>query len=974
MSESIWISRPLEYKVTKLGITEEIMDHPLKTIDGKYGSKVGTLKNTMTGPSTITSIYKPMKFGTCTDDMSIKNSTLDGTDPLTQFAQEELDSLSQMAASEWENSSNSLAKKKVMNTKEELIEPWSIRRETILNKYTTSEKLSIVTSFLIGGEKIVKIQSNNMVNRVRTRLEQLDDFEDGTVRQMRNLSQQEYVLRIEQLSKELVQAWYSDQRVKALKIAIQCAKLVVDTAAIAFYPSKFVLVTDILDIFGKLVYERLKLKADYHKSESKLSTSLSDNFNPDMIPENAKETCRNWFYKTASIRELVPRLYIEMAIIKSYSFLTLNEFNKALFRITRMIRGVGDPLVAIYARYYLCRVGLALKETSNYEFVRENLYDFFLTYHQLFDQSIKRELDRQNILPDVYLNLYMPALDWILQVISRTASTENVLMDVLSRCKHQNNRALLFNAIFEAFKPSYISGRAIEFIEFITECRDDSGFPQYLLYCSLGQCLIKKTPPKDDCQAIYNNIWEYISSLDDTTKFMNCIEIWIQFIVVNYSIKELNDFLGQIINHIGATRSREHYYVQLQAIINKIVLNIQDLESIFTMENFLPLIDLFHKENIKVEVCKSIIGSYSVYKRPISDSIIINALMFICRIMHDSVTALTVADEKRQIGALISNLIQQVDYGRDFEKQLNFYAETRAIFPNIDSIHIQLVQCVNQQAVSTRKIVSGHHTRRTAAFVRACAAFCYITIPSLTVVQTRLQLYLLSGQVALLNQCLGQADACFKAALSLVPEMPKTIEMDGRLKNSEPYLLSYLSNFLSTLLIVPDSPEHGVLYLLRGLLNVIQRYFDEYSSVKCSLYLRVLDLLSVTTHDSYPYHVDKIDSNDKLYGGDDKFIREVNKISTKILEEILDYLKYLNATSQYDQQSYFSIELFGRLIIRSNVRQLFLANMVVSLWNSSHRLDCTDPKMRIRALEYVTRKSQRQQFAHLTEILIKLLM
>jgi len=36
--------------------------------------------------------------------------------------------------------------------------------------------------------------------------------------------------------------------------------------------------------------------------------------------------------------------------------------------------------------------------------------------------------------------------------------------------------------------------------------------------------------------------------------------------------------------------------------------------------------------------------------------------------------------------------VQRVDYGRDFEKQLSFYAEARAAFPNLDSVHIQLVQ------------------------------------------------------------------------------------------------------------------------------------------------------------------------------------------------------------------------------------------------------------------------------------------
>lgn len=138
---------------------------------------------------------------------------------------------------------------------------WSSRRVAILTKFTTSEKLSIVTSFLTGGE-IIKSQTT-ISEKVKHRLEQLDDFEDGSVHQMLDLTQQEYVLKIEQLNHELVQAWNTDQRVKALKIAIQCSKCLADTSVMQFYPSQFVLITDILDIFGKLVYERLRTKAEY---------------------------------------------------------------------------------------------------------------------------------------------------------------------------------------------------------------------------------------------------------------------------------------------------------------------------------------------------------------------------------------------------------------------------------------------------------------------------------------------------------------------------------------------------------------------------------------------------------------------------------------------------------------------------------------------------------------------------------------
>lgn len=55
-------------------------------------------------------------------------------------------------------------------------------------------------------------------------------------------------------------------------------------------------------------------------------------------------------------------------------------------------------------------------------------------------------------------------------------------------------------------------------------------------------------------------------------------------------------------------------------------------------ENFLPFLDLFQKESTKVEACKYILD---VYKRNgkeyTSDAVVINALMYVGKILNDSV-------------------------------------------------------------------------------------------------------------------------------------------------------------------------------------------------------------------------------------------------------------------------------------------------------------------------------------------------
>lgn len=75
---------------------------------------------------------------------------------------------------------------------------------------------------------------------------------------------------------------------------------------------------------------------------------------------------------------------------------------------------------------------------------------------------------------------------------------------------------------------------------------------------------------------------------------------------------------------------------------------------------------------------------------------------------------------------------------------------------------------------------------------------------------------------------------------------------------TETFLIPYVKNFLSTLLVVPDNPERGVLSLVRILLNVLREFV--WNKQQCGLgtiYVSVIDMLSIMAQEIYPYHVDK---------------------------------------------------------------------------------------------------------------------
>ncbi|XP_070579924.1 VPS35 endosomal protein-sorting factor-like [Ptychodera flava] len=969
-----WHPRSRSYekeKQSRILHGDPVTDHPLKplTITVTESKIKKTGKGGSKQDSNVTTTSDPLS--SAMDGTDPLSSALDGTDPLSAFA----DPLSQAAAEAAFKKTDTTAKKKT--SVDDDFEPWSVKKAGILSKYTTSEKLSITTSFLSAADKekvVVKTQvaQSTVSDKVKHRLEQLDDFEEGSVKEMLNLSQQDYVHRIDELNQAMISAWEQDQRVKTLKIAIQCSKLLADTSVIQFYPSKFVLITDILDTFGYLVYERIRQKSAYFPPGIRTPTTLPKNFTPEQVPESAKETCRNWFFKIASIRELIPRLYTEAAILKCYSFLTTGEYAQALLRIANQMRGIGDPLVAIYARTYLCRVSWMSVAPEFKDHLVNNFYDFLGTYVQLQGDSVQNLLAVQRLDMSTYLTLYSPALDWILQCIAYQAS-DDTLTEILEKCRKQCNSALLLNSIMSAFKPDYIASRVMNFLEMIKEC-EESGFPKHNLYRSLGINLVLANPPENQRLAVLNDVWKVVMKLKNPNDYISCAEIWIEYPCKHFTKREINTLLGDMIKHMTPDRAFEDYYPQLQSVISKVLAHVTDFSELFSMDKFLPFIDMLQKESVKVEVCKTIMEYYTrSHEGSTSDPVIINALMFVCKTMHDSVNALTVDDEKRVVGNLISSFVRKVSFGRDFEQQLTFYVEARASFSNLESVLIQLVHCVNLLSIETKKIVKGNHSRKTAAFVRACSAYCFITIPSISSIFSRLQLYLVSGQVAMSNQALTQGDAFFKAAIQLISEVPKTVHLDYKSRSTEPLVADYICNFLSVLLIAPDHPDHGALYLIRGLLNVIHDYhWDESSDTKIRLFFNVLNLLSAVAQEQYIYHFDKVDSNDTLYGNDNKFLAEIHKITEKLIEEVLEHCKRLTQTEGLKRQSSLALDFFNHITAHGNVANPKMSTLAQNLWNLAQKHGYADTKMMVRVLEAVKRKAIQEDGEPYNELISKM--
>jgi len=705
---------------------------------------------------------------------------------------------------------------------------------------------------------------------------------------------------------------------------------------------------------------------------------LPDDFRASDVSTSAKETCRNWFYKTACIRELMPRFYIDLALSKSYRFLDDTDFGLHLQRLGKTIRGIGDPLAATYARAFLVTKANdsaasfsstppppGVLPASHNHALLEAFDDFMFTFKHLKSSHFVdvTAVQKAKIALDEYIDLYSPAVQWMLQNIGYRGS-EELFFALIQQYRDYCNNSIVLLHLLSSFRPQLVSKHALDMVQLIKASDTNSQLPKSRLYLALGKAMMSCPPPEAQRLAILNDVWKAVTKIEDPTEYMEIAEVFIQYILVNFTDRETNIFLKDVIKHVKVDQSHLRLQERLLSVLSKTVQFSKDMEKTLSMDHFLPVIDLLEK-SAKVEASKSILSRFVSNGRPTADPLILHTLMDVARSLHDSVDSMSLDEDRRQISNLIINLIRKIDFGRDLEQQLNSYVDCRAAFTNLDAVTQELVMRVCLLASRAHQFMKGKHSKKTSSFVKACLAYCHITIPSLDDIFTRLRLLLECGKVALMNQMSVQAEAFLRAAISLLSLVPPTIESQGKKVSSEDELVSFLQHFSSALLLFPGHPEHGPFYLVRGFLNSLENFepWKQQDNVlpsqgKIRVYMSVLALFCTYAQPTFPYHIDRVESNDSLYGGDSSYMAQVTLFIDTLMEQLVAMLTQLSAATDLiarKRQGTLCLD-FVNQIISSLTMNNASATLVVKLFQLAHQTQAVEPGYLRRTLLHIQHK------------------
>nr|GEU91020.1 uncharacterized protein [Tanacetum cinerariifolium] len=719
---------------------------------------------------------------------------------------------------------------------------WASFNKLLMQRFPVPKMISVsaLSSKTIKGKKVI---GGLPINKQSDELKESQKLTEGG---LKTVSQQEYIRRLHQLKDEIRRSWNSDDRVTSLNLSIKVAKLLMNTSVAQFYPTLFVLASDIMDMLGDMVWERIKEKSEFADDGTRIRT-LSG------------------FYSFAKFYHLfgIPGAnltflfrYLELAIFPCWRFLDDHVMDK-LMRLVMMIRGIADPLASAYCRFFLihCAQKLPKCDTGDQKLlislmeppIEYTMRCIFKDPNQVGDMMVKLGFGKNPL----ELTGNVPWISIILYYLLREIPTE------------------------------IVCSSALEFLHLV-DCSSNCSFDQCLNYKMLGLKLCEGISQMNTVDAVIDEVIQVATRRKSLDEYLKILDAYMD-IILQYKMDEyLNSVLGEIFERVCNQMVTEYELASLQSIMVKLVTHFDDMKYVFDLNYFVDILDVMHGSSRSI-VSMNIL-TIATRNGRIDDPTMVKLLFDVAQSLHDSVDfSSTKQDDNQQAERLIARFIDKVDHGTDLDRHLTFLVECRGAFSSMNDLKELLVHWSN--LLATR---ASRKKKDNINFIKSCVTFNEVTIPCISSYSRQLILYLETAEVSLFGGLISHSDGLLDSAISCL----QNVLVDGSRKSNEDAdgIVSLMRKLCSFVILVPGNLEQGVTYIPKSILSLL----DSQSWIAPKLRIRVLcSLLSVAatfSQNEFPYHAihEEVIGNDRLFFGHEMYSQELGSLSGVILDNIVD--------------------------------------------------------------------------------------
>ncbi|XP_055801098.1 uncharacterized protein LOC129870364 isoform X2 [Solanum dulcamara] len=760
---------------------------------------------------------------------------------------------------------------------------WTSYKKVLMQKFPVSKMISVSSL----SSSIMKTGKGPEKPSANVHLEELDDPQKFAEEGVKYITLKEYVSRLTELKDEISRAWHASDRVTSLNLSIKVAKLLSDTSVLQLYPTLFVLATEILDMFGDMVWERIRQKAEY--TEEGTLVHLPDNFQATEICAEAKETCYNWFCKVGSIRELLPRIYLELAIYHCWHFLSGQPADN-LPRLVMMARGIADPLASFYCRLYLahCAQKLPQRDIGHLIISMKDMKTLLMNGAHV--ASAEKSSGVLSGTRSSKLGLMEPAIEYVMKCLFKE-SCELQIGDILMGLGLGRNQSELFgnsscvslvlHHLLRELPIGIVCSNALDILHLI-ECSNDYSFDQCLNYKLLGLRLCENISHVNEVNLVMKKVIQVVSRINSLDEYLNVVDAHIDIALQKHMNSYLESILDGIFERTLDDVIGENELSSLQSILLKLLNDFDNLENILQLNHFNQILSVMQGSSRTIINMR--ILSIATRNSCVRDPTTIQFLFEVSRSLHDSIDLSTIKEKDNNHSAhLVSRFIHMVDYGSEVECHLAFLVQCRGAFGSMSEVKERIVHSSNLLVVkATRNDIID------VIFVKSCIACSEVTIPSIPSHMKQLNLYLETAEVALMAGLVSHSDGLVDSALRCLhnvdllegSRMPKDI--DG--------FLSTLCKFCSLIVMIPGNIELGVSSIPRNMFSILSSLSWMLPSMKTKVLCALILTVAALSQNNLLYHAihDEVMGNDSLFYCDQQYLQELFSFSTVLLQSLLD--------------------------------------------------------------------------------------